>query len=565
MNEKLQQWLDRGREYFTNLSTAKKIAMALLMSAIIVAIGAGVAVFRSDPYQVLYSDLTAEGSAAVAKKLGELKIHLRISGDRQSISVPRSLVHQARMELAKEGLPGEDVVGFEAFDTFSFGTSSYVQRIQYQRAVQGELTRSIQRINAVKRARVHISVPPKKTFLEDQDPPRASVILELQNGKNLTKPEIRGISHIVASAVEGLDHRRVTIVDTRGNFLHRPNVDGDSGISSAILELQRSIEKEYERRIIDLLSPVVGSGKVIAKVTAEIDSTRTSLTEEFYDGEKAVPEQLTKNDQTNIGSRPNPIGIPGSRSNLPGAEVQNLPVPTASMSNTSNISTTKYAIPKKLVTVAKPSGNLKRLTVAVIVDGIYKTDPKNAGQEIFTPRSEEELLRFQEIVSNAVGFDAQRRDSISVSCLPFKTTDLGPEEEINAFNWREFWPQALQNGLVATIIFLFFFLVLRPFLHWATLGDTQREIAVMPKTVAELEVAQQDHGVLALKNAIPVLGSTEIQIEKEEAEVKARKDQEASLIKKIAEKIDESPRKGFRIIQEWLEEDEKKSIVEKET
>ena len=274
MNETLNQWLGFARQWIDKLSSGQRLAIGLGLGVAALAGVASVLIGQQDPYQVIYTDLQAEEARAVAKKLGEEKIPHVLAPDLTSISVPGSLVAKARMEVAKAGLPGQSVVGFEKFDSATLGMSSYVQRIQYIRAVQGELTRSIQQLSAVKRARVHISIPPKKTFLEDEEPAKASVILELKHGQKPNKNEINGIAHLVASAVEGLKVANVSIVDTQGSFLHRPEDDGPmAGMSAALLDSQRSMESQYERRVEEILSPVVGSGKVRAKVAAEIDAS----------------------------------------------------------------------------------------------------------------------------------------------------------------------------------------------------------------------------------------------------------------------------------------------------
>lgn len=546
MNETLQRWLEGAKSWFAGLSVQKRL---LLAGAAALTLTAGVVatlILNQDPYQLLYSDLQPEDSKAVIKKLSELGIPYRGAEDGSDVFVPASKVSNARMELAKAGVPGQDVVGFEKFDATTLGMSSYVQRIQYIRAVQGELTRSIQRLASVKRARVHISVPPKKTFLEEEEPPKASVVLELRSGQTPSKSETIGIAHLVASAVEGLKVTQVTIVDTKGNFLHKPDDPGNSGMSTALLETQRSIETEYEKRILEMLTPVVGLGKVRAKVTAEIDSSRTNTTEETYDPEKAVVRQTLKNDEVTTGSRPNPIGIPGSRSNLPGTENQNPPIPMANTSSEKNMANSTYAIPKKVQTIDKPSGNIKRLTVAVVVDGYYNKGTGTNAAEVFSPRTEEELKRLQDVVANAVGFDTQRRDSITVSSLPFKTTDLSFADEPvpTGFSLQDFSRHAFRNGLIGLVILLFFFLVVRPLLRWATISDVEKEIKVFPTTVAELEAARRDEGMLALSRAAAQLEESE-PIEKREEE---------ELRKKILEKIEGAPRKGLRIVQDWLEE-----------
>ncbi len=546
MNENIQRWIQRSSAYLAGLSTTKKVFIGIISVLLIISSVIGAVVMNQDPYQLLYSELQAEDSKAIAKKLGEQSIPYQTSNDGGSILVPASRVAAARMELAKAGLPGQEVVGFEKFDNSTLGMSSYVQRIQYIRAVQGELTRSIERLASVRRARVHISVPPKKTFLEEEEAPKASVMLELRQGQMPSKGEINGIAHLVASAVEGLKVNEVTIVDTQGNFLHRPEDDNAQGLSSSLLEMERGIESEYEKRVVELLTPVVGYGKVRAKVTAEMDPSRVNTTEETYDPEKAVLRNTLKNDETSQGARPNPIGIPGSRSNLPGAEVQNPPVPMSTSNTEHDIENKNYAIPKKIQTVDKPSGEIKRLTVAVVVDGYYTKGGK--ADQVFTPRSEDELKRLQEIVANAVGYDSQRRDSINISSLPFKVTDITPADEVpnaSVVNTQEFTHQLIRNGLIALVVLLFFILVVRPFLKWATLSDIQKETTLFPKTVAELEAAQRDEGVLSLSKAASVLEEGEPLDKQEEEDLK----------KRIVDKLGLGPRKGFRIVQDWLDED----------
>ncbi len=547
MNETLQRWIQGFSVYMAGLSTKKKIFIGIIGGLVCVAGVVTAVVMNQDPYQLLYSELQAEDSKAIAKKLGEQSIPYQTSNDGGSISVPASKVATARMELAKAGLPGQEVVGFEKFDNSTLGMSSYVQRIQYVRAVQGELTRSIERLASVRRARVHIRVPPKKTFLEEEEAPKASVVLELRQGQNPSKGEINGIAHLVASAVEGLKVNEITIVDTQGNFLHRPEDDNNQGLSSSLLEMERGIESEYEKRVVELLTPIVGFGKVRAKVTAEMDPSRVNTTEETYDPEKAVVRNAIKNEENSHGSRPNPIGIPGSRSNLPGAEAQNPPMPMANTTSEHNVENKNYAIPKKIQTVDKPSGSIKRLSVAVVVDGYYAKGATKTDQ-VFTPRSEEELKRIQEIVGNAVGYDSQRRDSINISSLPFKVTDLSTQDEVapaGTVNTQEFTHQLIRNGLIAVVVLLFFLLVVRPFLKWATLSDVQKEINLLPKTIAEIEAARRDDGVLSLTKAASVLEESEPLDKKEEEDLK----------KRIVDKLGLAPRKGFRIVQDWLDDD----------
>ncbi|NBX76134.1 MAG: flagellar M-ring protein FliF [Proteobacteria bacterium] len=578
MNETLTRLFESAKTYFNSLPKQKKILYLSAAAFVAVGLTTMVSLLKRDPLQVLYSDLRPEESKNVAKKLSEQNISYQVNEDNSTVLVPASQVYKARMELAKEGLPGQDLVGFEKFDNSTIGMSSYVQRIQYVRAVQGELTRSIQRLASVKTARVHISVPPKKTFLEEEDPPKASVVLELRNGMTPSKQETTGIAHLVASAVEGLKVNQITIVDTKGNFLHRPEDTSTPAIPTALLEMQRSIESEYERRVEEMLTPVVGFGKVRAKVTAEIDPSRVNTTEETFDPEKVVARSVSKTDESNVGSRPNPMGIPGSRSNLPGTETNNPQVPMATSTNEKNTSNANYAVPRKIQVVDKPSGSIKRMTVAVVVDGYYTKTP-NSTTETFAPRTEEELRRIQDLVANAVGFDAQRRDSITVSSMPFNNTDLNvPEAEpVPGFSFQNLKMPLIRNGLIALVILSFMFMVLRPFLKWVTGADEKRkltedELTTVPRTVEELEAAVQAsaEGSItaseAIEDALTNKGLA-AQMEKNDeqdnvirdifSETESKKE-EKRLKNLILEQLEKSPKKGVRIIQEWFEEDSEK-------
>ncbi|MSP19065.1 MAG: flagellar M-ring protein FliF [Bdellovibrionales bacterium] len=575
MNDRVNIIFEKLKNYYASLSAKKKMALGGMFAGGIIGIMALSMIMKHDPQQILYSDLHQEDAKAISKKLSEQNIPYRISDDFRSITVAASQVYKARMELAKEGLPGQDVVGFEKFDATTIGMSSYVQKIQYVRAIQGELTRSIQRLASVKAARVHISIPPKKVFMEEEEPPKASVILELQPGMVPSKTEVIGIANLVASAVEGLKVGQVTIVDTKGSFLHRPGDDSASNTPSSFLELQRSIESEYEKRIEEILTPVVGFGKVRAKVTAEIDPGRSNTTEETYDSEKAVPKQTMKTEEIVTGSRPNPAGIPGSRSNLPGAEAQNSQVPMASSSTEKNTNNTSYAIPKKILITEKPSGNIKRLTVAVVVDGYYTKGTLPNTADVFSPRPEAELKRLQDLVANSVGFDVERRDSITLSSLPFSNSEVLEAPVIAApwYDLKELSKNGIRNGLISLVVMMFFFLVLRPFLKWTVGADeklrSEDSAGMFPRTVSELQLAAESAslplsrgiGDLSVfsndqEETITVSNSEESDSKKQNEPIAPMDERaiEEDLRMKILERLQASPKKGFRVVQDWLDE-----------
>lgn len=553
MNETLTKAIATVQLWWGKQSATMRLGVAVIAGVAVLGVVAAKIIGSQDPMQVLYTDLQAEEARGVAKALGEQKINHVMSPDNTTVSVPASEVARARMELAKVGLPGSSVVGFEKFDSATLGMSSYVQRIQYVRAVQGELTRSIQQLASVKRARVHISIPPKKTFLEEEEPPKSSVILELRRGQRPSKGEINGIAHLVASAVEGLKVNNVSIVDTQGNFLHRPEDEGAaSGLSTTLLENQHNMEVEFEKRVEEILSPVVGMGKVRAKVAAEIDPSRVNTTEESFDPEKSAVRNSVSNEETTTGSKPNPIGIPGSRSNLPGAEAVSPAVPMASTSSEKSVKNTSYNVPRKIQVTDKPSGNLKRLTVAVIVDGYYTTVN---GTEQFSPRSDEELKRLQQLVANSVGFDEQRRDSITVSCLPFRSTEFLPEEvPAPTVGWFQSQPIAMRVGLIFLAAMIPLSMGMLLFLRRRSRRSSlEASLEQFPRTVAEIQAETAGaNGLAAASGSAPGLALADGVLPEEAEPLEKREEME--LRRRIMDRLGATPKKGLAVIEEWLEE-----------
>ncbi len=549
------------RQVLLGLSLGKRVALATFVALLAGALTFSSHVLRQDPMQPLYTDLQSEDLRNILRVLGEKNIPYEVSSDQKSVSTPKSMVATARMELAKKGLPEQATVGFEKFDHSTLGMSNYVQRIQYVRALQGELIRSIDRLDAVKSSRVHISIPPKKTFLEDDTPPKASVVIEMRNGKRLSKQEIAAISHLVASAVEGLTVSRVAILDTKGRFLHSPEDSNDAAVSAAMLDEERSLETDYEKRIEELLTPVVGYGKVRAKVAVQMDLSRKNSTEETYDADKSAVENVQKQDESSSGTRPNAGGVVGSRSNVPGQNgTATSPLPSTTTSTSRSTKNTRYAIPKKVQVVDVPSGGIKRLTVSVLVDGHYTEAPAVAtpsgtktpqskttpsAKPSFTPLSEDEMNRIKEIVQNAVGFDAERRDSITVTCLPFQNLETG-EDGIEKHPWWEgSLGVVLKNSVLGLLFALFFFGMIRPFLKWFVTKETEKQLTVLPKTVDEIAIARQDQSIRALAKAANLFDVTQT-IEKHETD---------DLKKRIEERLGQVPAKGGRIIQDWVDED----------
>ncbi len=407
-------------EYLKSLSRTT-ISIVLGAAAFL---AAGLIVFflwaQGPDYQVLYSKLSPEDSGAVIEKLKDKKIQYKIDG--YAIFVPADKVYETRMELAGEGLPQGGGVGFEIFDKTGFGVTEFVQKINYKRAMQGELARTISQIKEIEGVRVHLAVPEKGVFLDEQKKAHASIVVKLKPGRSLTPGQVNAIVHLVSNSVDNLRPEDVTVVDTMGRMWTKAS-DGDSilGLNSSQLEYKRSIEKDLESRVQSMLEKVVGMNKVVARISADVDNKQVERTEETYDPESQVKRSEQKNVEKTIGG-PLTLGVPGVLSNMPGSN-QNPPnsnfVQPQSQKQDEVIN---YEISKVVSHVVEPVGSVKRLTVSVLVDGTYETSKDANGKEAkkFVPRDDKEIAKFTDMVKAAVGFSENRGDVITVVSSPFE-------------------------------------------------------------------------------------------------------------------------------------------------
>jgi len=414
---------------------------------------------QREDYQILFTNLSEADSGQIAQKLKEMKIPYRAEAG--GIYVPSGSVYDVRLQLASQGLPQGGGIGFEIFDKTSFGTTEFVQKLNYKRALQGELARTIMAMGPVDQCRVHLAIPERSLFAREGEErrPTSSVLVRLRQGKVLSASQVDGIVHLVASSVEGLDSKDVTVVDTKGNVLSRLS-DGVAGISSSQFSFQSEYGKELETRIVSILSPVVGKGKVRAKVSAEIDMTRVETTEEKYDPESQVVRSEQK--QTEKSSTVGASGVPGVASNLPGKKTA---ASTPSQgSSEKKTQTVNYEITKVISRKIKAPGIVKKVTAAVLVDGTYAAQ-QGSKEMKYVPRQEEELRRYEELVKEAIGFTQERGDQVKVVNMPFEAV---PGEELPPAPKPSYVEMAAPYArfavpLVAVILLVF--LVLRPLAH----------------------------------------------------------------------------------------------------
>lgn len=364
----------------------------------------------------LYTGLSLDDSSAIIKELKAQNVPYELRGDGESILVPRDQITALRMTLAGDGLPSRGQVGYEIFDQQStLGATSFVQNINAVRALEGELARTISSLARVKSARVHLVLPERQLFERQPKNPSAAIVLAVRG--QLSSGEVRAIQHLVASAVEGMTPNEVSIVDDSGTLLAAGADSSDPGMAASDLQDRTaSIENRLRTSVEELLANVVGAGRARVQVTAELNTDRSTVTSETFDPNSQVVRSTQTRDLASNETKPTDGGPVSVANQLPGSQTS-AGTSAASQNSKTTEETTNYEISKTTETRVAEAGGVKRLSVAVVVDGTYTDDGK--GNATYTPRSQQELDQIKALVSSAVGFDASRGDQIEVVNLKF--------------------------------------------------------------------------------------------------------------------------------------------------
>jgi flagellar M-ring protein FliF len=535
LNKLLGSLAAQFRSFYLSLPPIKR--NSLIASAVVAAVGlvvVSIMVTKTD-YTPLFTNVAPEQLPLVLDNLRKKNIPFRLGPDGNSIYVPTDLLPATQMVVMSElGSSKVGTLGLEIFEKQDFGITSYAQKINYQRAIQGELMRAINTLTAIKQSKVLLALPNKKTFLEEGGQPTASVVVELNAGKTLSQDQVRGITHLVASAVEGLEPERVTVVDDKGKVLSK-NYEGESGLSAELLDLKKTRERELEERIESILSRVVGSGKVIARVNTTLNPRSIDSVEETVDPEStAIRSQVTEEEMLD-GSRTNPTGIPGSRANLPGAGDQGQ---VGFQQNVrKELKTTNYSVPKTVRKIQESAGDLQKVTVAVLVDGVIEQVKADDGTvtEKWVERSPAEIAKYESLVKNAIGFDAKRGDAVKIENIKFESENFVEAEQLlTSLERRKLLHALFKWSLLGMSLALFFFIVIRPFMRWITDSFQDTVEDMLPRTIEELEELQSaDNTLPGMSGALPVLDES---IDPNKAESELLKERIMGILEKDIEK-----------------------------
>jgi len=459
----------------------------------------------ADEYRPLYRGVDTEEASHITEALREERIDYKLDEGGTAILVPASVLHEARIRVAGRGLPGGAGVGLELFDTPAFGVSDFVHRVNFVRAIQGELARTIEHLEPVDRARVQVVIPERRSVLAaSQRAPSASVVVALRGGRALDAAQAQSIVQLVASSIEDLSPDGVTVVDTEGRLL-APLEDGLPGSVAAAaggVSYQQRLEQDLASRIERLLEKTLGAGNVTARVRADLDWTESETTEENFDPDSQVArseQRSTESEQEGAGTG----GAAGAVANLPGLAGASSGGNSAASRRTSE--TINYEISKTIRRSVTPMGEIERLSVAVLVADRPAAEPGGAPQ----PWPEESLGLFESLARQAVGFDSERGDEITVRSAPFHAPAVALEPE--GFRFTEWLPIAsivVRGLLVLVALLLFAKLVVKP-----VVASVPAAAPSLPARLEDLEAALDGTAALPAGNPTPLPAATETKAE----------------------------------------------------
>ncbi len=459
-----------GRNFFLMLGVAA-----------VVAVMSGVWLWSQQPdYRVLFSNYSDRDGGAIVASLQQMNIPYKFAEGGGAILVPANQVHDARLKLASQGLPKGGSVGFELMENQKLGVSQFLEQVNFQRALEGELSRSIQSVAAVQAARVHLALPKASVFVRDQQKPTASVLLNLHAGRTLDESQVTAIVHLVASSVPDLPTKNVTVVDQNGNLLSETGKQGGSnGLDPTQLKYVQELQQNIVKRIESILTPIVGPNNVRAEATADVDFSHTEQAAETYKPNQTPNTSAIRSQQsseTQSGTPTVAAGVPGALSNqppvpatapltAPAANATGATATAAASGNAHKDMTVNYEVDKTVRYTQQPMGGVKRLSVAVVVN--YKKEVAKDGKVAMKPLTDAEKAQITDLVKETMGFNKDRGDSLNVVNSPF----AGAEKEVIVETpiWKR--PETLtmawgagKYALGGVILLYLFFAVLKPLL-----------------------------------------------------------------------------------------------------
>jgi flagellar M-ring protein FliF len=449
-------------------------------------------------YRVLYSNLSDRDGGTIIESLQQQNIPFKFAEGGGALLVPGDKVHEIRLRLASQGLPKGGTAGFELMENQKFGTSQFLEQVNYQRSLEGELSRSVQTLGAVLSARVHLAIPKSTVFVKEQQKPSASVVLTLHPGRSLDAGQVNAIVHLISSSVPNLPANSVTVVDQQGTLLSSTRSAAET-MDASQLKYVRQLEQDYIKRIEDIIAPIIGAQNVRAQVTADVDFSESEQTAESFKPNQPPNQAAIRSTQTNESKNgvANPAGVPGALSNQPPVPATApIVIPASAVANTQGETTsqqkeatTNFEVDRTIRHTKLPVGNIRRLSVAVLVNNRSITDSK--GKAISKPFTPAEIAELNNLVKNAMGFNAQRGDSMNLLNSAFNDIPETVVPEIPLWKQPENITMAkdtLKYLLMSAVGLYLFFGIIRPAYRNLVISLTP----LMPEPAAKDEHAEKE-------------------------------------------------------------------------
>jgi flagellar M-ring protein FliF len=456
MAEARASYVKQLSEIWSRLQAGQRITIIVFLVLVAGGLGALVYFMNRIEYEVLYRDLNAEDAQAIAAKLKEEKREYRVQGTSILVKAPKEEIEKMRLDVAGSGLARSGRVGYEIFDKSPFGMTDFTEQVNLQRALEGELARTISSLSEISHARVHLVLSKDSLFEEKKEEAKASVAVRLKKGAELSKSNIAGIRGLVAGAVPGLRTFNVSIVDDEGSLLSPASGGGDGARAEVESGIREQLEREMVNKVISILEPLVGKSRVHANASIDLDFNSTEQTEETFNPNPPVVLSQQKSEER-VGGSATVSGIPGTQSNTASAPPQ---PPGSTPERLRQSEVTNYEVSKLTRHTVQPKGTVNRISVAVILDhkAVYTKGADGKVKTTFQPRTQEDLDAYRELVLAAVGFDKERGDVITLENVPFYT-DSRPEEDQPPQPWYVKWQPYLLTGIKYTAFILLFLLV----------------------------------------------------------------------------------------------------------
>lgn len=569
MASSLTAALSTGVRTFNDMPVGRQVALLSMIAGGVVAAAAILYWALKPTYAPLFAQIDNEQAAEVMKALDKLAVPYQVDSGSGRIEIPQQKVAETRLLLAGQNLPKSADIGFELLQQDAgFGASRLMEGARYQRALEGELARSVSALEPVEQARVHIAQAERSVFVRERTPPTASVVVHLKGGKTLTDAQVAAIVHLISSSVPELLPERVTVVDQSGRLLTTKEDDQASKLTLDNLDYTRRVESSFVERVQSLLTPIVGRDRVRVQVAADLDFSRVERTQESYDPDRTAIRSEQSSEEEKVGNDPAIGGIPGALTNQPpaGGAVVN---PTAAAnqgqqsavpSSRSQQTTRNYEVDRTLAHVQETPGGIRRMSTAVVVDFQDQTNDK--GEVVRAPRTEAELENIRALVREAVGFNEKRGDSLNVSSASFVPDTL--EADKVPF-WSEAWFLELVKVVGGFILALLVLLtVVKPGLQQLMPKPPEPE----PEPQAALEAAAGEGSetpALTDESAAgepgeEQLGEDQVALTQGTSPLAALmgpkgSDQQQMDLEAIREMIKEDPKRVAQVIKAWLAED----------